>query len=309
MDHVFLSGNQRSGKTLLQLILASHPEITISPGTNVIAKVLFEMPRNRPLSPENLRRMRQVLQKDRKFKAWRIDHRAYQAHVAAYRDVTTAQVVEDVMRFFRDQTKPSARYIGNKKGCYCKDGDLVKRVFPRAKLVFMLRDARGAVASMLETQPEHDITSASLTWTIKARRIRELKNAFPDDVFVCRYEELVTEPERVVRAVTSFLGVDYVPEMLSRYRTNDETRARTDTTHAETYEEITTRMIDEWKTQLSRDQIAAIEGLVGSELERSGYARTQPAPSGLGLARYRALRAREYAAWRTSWELKRMKMG
>jgi hypothetical protein len=309
MDHVFLSGNQRSGKTLLQLILASHPEITISPGTNVIAKVLFEMPRDRPMSAENLRLMRQVLQKDRKFKAWRIDHRAYQAHVAAYRDVTTAQAVEDVMRFFRDQTKPGARYIGNKKGCYCKDGDLVKRVFPRAKLVFMLRDARGAVSSMLETQPEHDITSASLTWTIKARRIRELKSAFPDDVFVCRYEELVTEPERVVRALTGFLGVDYVPEMLSRYRTNDETRARTDTTHAETYEEITTRMIDEWKTHLSREQIATVEGLVGSELEKSGYVRMLPAPTGLGLARYRALRAREYLAWRTSWESKRLKMG
>jgi hypothetical protein len=309
MDHVFLSGNQRSGKTLLQLILASHPEITISPGTNVIAKVLFEMPRNRPLSEKNLRLMRQVLQKDRKFKAWRIDHRAYQAHVAQYRDVTSAQVVEDLMRFFRDQTKPGARYVGNKKGSYCKDGDLVKRVFPRAKMVFLLRDARGAVSSMLETQPEHDITSASLTWMMKARRIRALKKAFPDDVFVCRYEALVAEPERVVRSLTDFLDLEFVPEMLSKYRTNDATRARTDTTHAETYEEITTRMVDEWKTHMTPEQIGIVEGLVGSELEASGYERSLPPPTGLTYARYKALRAREYAAWRLSWETKRLKMG
>lgn len=308
MDHVFLSGNQRSGKTLLQLILASHPDISISPGTNVIAKVLFEMPKSRPLTPENLRKMRQVLQKDRKFKAWRIDHRAYQAHIAGYQGVTSAQVVQDIMSFFRDQTKPGARYVGNKKGCYCKDGDLVKEVFPRAKLVFMLRDARGAVSSMLETQPEHDLTSASLTWMIKARRIRTLKEELGNDVFVCRYEELVTEPERVVRSLTDFLGVPFLPEMLTAYRTNDAIRHQTDTTHHETYEGITTRMIEEWKTHLTREQIAAIEGLVGSELEKSGYQPSMPAATGLARARYRALRAKEYLTWRTSWEAKRLAM-
>lgn len=309
MDHVFLSGNQRSGKTLLQLILASHPEITISPGTNVIAKVLFEMPRAQPLSEANLLRFRQVLQKDRKFKAWRIDHRAYQAHVAQYREVTTAQIVEDVMRFFRDETKPGARYIGNKKGCYCKDGDLVKRVFPRAKLVFMLRDPRGAVSSMLETQPEHDLTSASLMWWMKARRIRELSAAMPSDVFVCRYESLVSDPEGMARDLCGFLGVPYAPEMLARYRTNDVIRHRTDTTHHETYEAITTSMIEEWKEKLRPEQVAAIEGLIGSELERSGYVRTASAPSGLLHARYRALRGKEYVEWRANWELKRRKMG
>lgn len=309
MDHLFLSGNQRSGKTLLQLILASHPEITISPGTNVIAKVLYEMPRNRPLSEANMRAFRQVLQKDRKFKAWRIDHRAYQAMVAGYRDVTTAQVVEDIMRVFRDQTKPGARYIGNKKGCYCKEGDLVKRVFPRAKLIYILRDGRGAVSSMLETQPEHDITSASLTWMLKARRIRELKAQFPEDVFVCRYESLVHDPESMARSLTSFLDLDYAPEMLANYRSNDATRHRTDTTHHETYEAITTSMVDEWRTKLRSDQVRTIEALVGSELEKSGYEPSMAPVRGLERARYRAIRAREYASWWLGHETKKRKMG
>lgn len=308
MEHLFLSGNQRSGKTLLQLLLGSHPDITISPGTNVIARVLFHMPADRPLSDANLLEMRRVLQKDRKFKAWRIDHDAYRAHVAAYRGVTSARAVEDIMVFFRDHTKPGARYVGNKKGCYCKDGDLVKRVFPRAKMIFMLRDPRGAVASMLETQPEHDLTSASLMWTIKARRIRELREALPSDVRICRYEELVQRPEAELRALTDFLGVPYAPEMLSAYRGNDAVRHRTDTTHAETYGEITTSMIDAWREQLRPEQVAEIESLVGSELERCGYERSRREPSGITRARHRLLRAREYASWRASWELKRIAM-
>ena len=148
MEHLFLSGNQRSGKTLLQLILSSHPEITISPGTNVIAKVLYGMRRDQPLDAEQLRELRRTLQKDRKFKAWRVDHRVYQERVARYgveRSVTTKDVVEDLMSFFRDQTKPGARYVGNKKGCYCKEGDLVKRVFPGDRGEVRARSAQAAL--------------------------------------------------------------------------------------------------------------------------------------------------------------------
>lgn len=309
MEHVFLSGNQRSGKTLVHLVLGSHPDVSISPGTNVIAKVLYEMPRGRALSEAEMLAIRRVLQKDRKFKAWRVDHRAYQALFASYRGVTSARIVEDLMAFFRDQTKPGARWVGNKKGCYCKDGDLVKRVFPRAKMIFLLRDPRAAVSSMLETQPEHDLMSAALTWMVKARRIRTLAAEFRSDVFICRYEEFVRDPEGTTEAMTRFLGVDYVPEMLRAYRTNDAVRHRTDTTHDETYGPITTRMIDTWRDRLTRAQVAAIEGLCGRELERSGYERTCPPPRGASRARYDALRATAYLRWRASWIRKRMLMG
>lgn len=316
MKQIFLSGNQRSGKTLVQLILASHPEITISPGTNVIAKTLYEYRRDQPLDAAALRAVRQVLQKDRKFKAWRVDHRAYQAIVARYGTpgdgpVTTRRVVEDLMRFFRDQTKPNAAYVGNKKGCYCKEGDLVKKVFPEAKLVYILRDGRGAVSSMLETQPEHDIHSASLMWTLKARRIRELHAMFPESCMVVRYEHLVADPEKTSRALCDFLGLPFVPAMLDDYKTNDAIRHATDTTHHETYQAITTSMIEEWKTHLTEAQIDVVEGIAGHELEANGYALSAPRSrlSFRDRARYRLMREKDHAEWWLTHERKRRAIG
>lgn len=298
MGVLFLSGNQRSGKTLLQLMLCSHPEITISPGTNVIAKMLYRFPRDRPLDEKGIRELKRTLQKDRKWKAWRVDHRAYLDRVAEYRNVTPRDVVHDLMGFFRDQTKPGARYIGNKKGCYSKEGDVVKRVFPEAKLVFIVRDARGAVSSMLETQPEHDIYSASLTWRLKARRIREIQAGFPGDVSVVRYESLVTDPEGTCRDLCRFLGLDYAPAMLQDYRSNDATRHATDTTHAETYQGITTSMIDEWKQRLSGDQVEVIEGIAGHELVQHGYPLASEGPRRLrDRARLRLMVARDHSTW------------
>lgn len=316
MKQIFLSGNQRSGKTLVQLILASHPEITISPGTNVIAKTLYEYRHDQPLDAEGLRAFRQVLQKDRKFKAWRVDHRAYQAMVARYGTpgdgpVTTRRLVGDLMTFFRDQTKPGATYVGNKKGCYCKEGDLVKRVFPEAKLIYILRDGRGAVSSMLETQPEHDIYSASLMWTLKARRIRELSEQFKDSCTVVRYEELVADPEKTSRELCAFLDLPYSPAMLADYRGNDAIRHATDTTHHETYQAITTSMVDEWRTHLTSEQIEIVEGIAGHELEANRYPLSV-VRSRLSLrdrARYRLMRTKDHAEWWLSHERKRRAVG
>lgn len=311
MPHVFLSGNQRSGKTLAQLILSSHPDVTISPGTKVIGRLLYAMPGKTPLDAESARDIRATMQKDRKFKAWRVDHQKFlDGFEDRYVGKSPHVVAEDLMTFFRDQTKPNARYIGNKKGCYCKEGDLILKIFPGCRLIYLLRDGRGAVSSMLETQPEHDVYSAALTWTLKAQRIRELKVKLPSDIFVLRYEDLVADPEKLSREMCTFLSVPYAPEMLANYSTNDAIRHTTDTTHKETYQAITTSFVDEWKTHLTADQIEIVEGIAGSELEANGYARTQGKSKNLAArAKYRALRTKNYAEWWVSHQRKERRIG
>ena len=111
------------------------------------------------------------------------------------------------MCFFRDQTKPGAGLVGNKKGFYCKGADLVHRLFLEAKFLFLLRDGRGAVASMLDHQPEHDVFSASLRWRLKAYRIRTLVDLNPRHCFVIRYESLVTGPEQMCRQLWCPFGL------------------------------------------------------------------------------------------------------
>ena len=307
---MFLSGNQRSGKTLAQLILSSHPDVTISPGTKVIGRLLYAMPGKVPLDAESVRDIRATMQKDRKFKAWRVDHAKFLDGFDRYVGQSPHAVARDLMTFFRDQTKPGAKYVGNKKGCYCKEGDLILKIFPGCRLIYLLRDGRGAVASMLETQPEHDVYSATLTWTLKAQRIRELKEKLPNDVFVLRYEELVAEPEKLSRALCSFLDLPYAPEMLANYRTNDAIRHTTDTTHAETYQAITTSFVDEWKEKLTGAQLEIVEGIAGAELEANGYARSKGKTTNLAArARYRALRTKNYAEWWVSHQRKERRIG
>lgn len=298
MRCVMISGNQRSGKTLLQLLLSSHPDVSISPGTKVFKRLLFRLPRTRPLTPDEIQTVIASLHKDRRFLAWKVNHGELFKKIETYTRVTTREAVEDFMAFFRDQTKPGASVIGNKKGYYCLEADLVKRVIPEAKFIFIVRDGRGAVSSMLETQPKHDIYSASLTWSLKALRTRKLYAQYPDDVFIVRYESLVRDPERVCRDMCAFLGLEFSPAMLTDYRTNEAVRHATDQTHPETYQAITTSMIDEWQSHLSPAQIAIVEGIAGAELVSHGYQLSErhrrPLPERL---RYSWMLGSSYVEW------------
>lgn len=269
---VFLSGNQRSGKTLVQLLLSSHPEVSISPGSNTIQQLFYELPRHRLLLPPELRRVRELLAADRKLRAWRIDGDELERRVRDLpAEVTVRDVAGELMRCFRDQTKPAATVIGNKKGFYCKAADLVREVFPEARFVFLMRDGRGAVASMLDNQPEHDVVSASLMWRLKAYRIRILADLYPRQCFVVRYERLVAEPEETCRDLCRFLGLAFSERMLADYRTNDAVRHLTDESHAATYQEITTDFVHRWKKRLSLDELEVVESIAGAELVAHGY--------------------------------------
>jgi hypothetical protein len=295
---LFLSGNQRSGKTLVQLMLSSHPEVSISPGSQIVQKLFYTFPRHRLLLPPELDQIRRLLAKDRKLSAWRVDHDALEQRVAAYHDVTSREVLLDLMRFFRDQTKPSASMIGNKKGFYCKGADIVREVLPEAKFVFMMRDGRGAVASMLDNQPEHDPVSASLMWRLKSQRIRTFARRYPASCFVVRYEELVTNPEAMCRRLCHFLGLAFSRAMLLDYRDNDAVRHTTDLSHPATYREITTAFIDRWRDRFDRPQLELVESLIGAELEAQGYRpELWPRLPALKRARGAALGFRDHLDW------------
>ena len=99
--------------------------------------------------------------------------------------------------------------------------------------------------------------------------------------------------------------------MLEDYRQNDAIRHRTDTTHHETYQAITTSMIAEWKTHLRPEQLEVVEGIAGHELEQNGYLPSLSRKDlGLGArAKYRLLRDKDHAEWWVAHERKRMTIG
>lgn len=82
------------------------------------------------------------------------------------------------------------------------------------RLVFLTRDGRAVVNSRLRKEPGRDPIELVDAWAAQIRATRALVQEHDEAALQVRYEELATEPERVVRRITAHLGLDFEPEML-----------------------------------------------------------------------------------------------
>lgn len=86
-----------------------------------------------------------------------------------------------------------------------------------ARLLFVVRNPDHVVDSMIR-RDGYSEKRAIVRWTRGIRELYTAYRAFADRIHVASFEEVVEQPEAVMRRVSSFLGVDYAPEMLDGYQ-------------------------------------------------------------------------------------------
>jgi Sulfotransferase family len=101
--------------------------------------------------------------------------------------------------------------------------------FDGARYVHLLRHPYATIASFDEARIEQVFFPraegftrrqlAEMSWLLAQRNIREFLAAIPAERrHVLRFEELVAEPERVLRELCAFLGLAYHPDMAEPYK-------------------------------------------------------------------------------------------
>jgi hypothetical protein len=135
------------------------------------------------------------------------------------------------------------------------------------KVVYLQRDGRGPVASALRMGI--GIEEASRNWVRTQRRIRKMLGGVrPEDWTSLRYESLCADPEGALRRLCVLLGVEYAPAMLAlsprEHHTIAGNRIRLRRGMAITLDE-------RWRRTLSRAQQATFERIAGAENRRQGY--------------------------------------
>jgi hypothetical protein len=88
-----------------------------------------------------------------------------------------------------------------------------------------------------------------------------------------RYEQLVTEPERVVRGICEFLGEEFDPAMLAFHeRSADYLSARRAGGDPKLGQGVSADL-DAWRAQIGARRLAITEEICGANMERLGYPR------------------------------------
>jgi hypothetical protein len=202
--------------------------------------------------------------------------------------------------YAEEQGKPR---WGDKTPMYMRHLPLLRRLFPRAQYVHLIRDGRDAAVSFLSLPPGvafetwgHPRSAADFAclWRREVKAARRLGRRLGSERYLeVRYEELTVDPESVVRRICAFAGLPYEHAMLDHGGSGSEERP-----HQQSLKRPLTRGLRDWRTELSPADAAAFESIAGDLLQELGY-ETDAAADLAGRARRAAYRMR-VAGWRAA---------
>jgi hypothetical protein len=132
--------------------------------------------------------------------------------------------------------------------------------YPDGRLIAVVRDPRAWYASARSQAPDEryaDIAAALAEWDRGLTEIAEARAESPDSVIVVTYERLVTEPERVMRALAERLQIDWDERLLEP--TFNRRPVSANTSFSMPSSGVRTESLQRWQAELSAGDQAYIE--------------------------------------------------
>jgi hypothetical protein len=243
----FLVGAERSGTTMLRLMLAGHPQIAWSSEFEYAVDFLPEAGG----WPE-LEDYRHELSVNRVFRhqGFSIDPTLdYPALVDSFLEQARAQ-------------QGGRPILG---ATVHRHFDRLTRIWPDARFIHILRDGRDVARSTIVMGWAGNMWTGIGRWIDAELTWAALEPTLTPDRFVhVRYEDLVRDPEGELARLAAFLGVAYHPAMLD-YASGTQT-----------YERPDPKLIGQWRTKVTPEEVRLAEARAGGMLAERGYE-----PSGL----------------------------
>lgn len=278
---VFLLCSERSGSNLIRAMMDAHPEIA---------------------APQPLHLVRDVLSRADAVEYGTEGSAEAEALLAELRARLTKQLPTgqaepviarvDAVTRFEPRALMQALYLGLAEASganlvFVKENELryaaaqIIDAFPDARFLFQVRDPRDYLASGKAlragwfTSKFGSFRNAMQIWHEDQRFGLNLLGHFgPDRVHFQRYEDLVSDPEAVLRNACAFLKRDYAPEMIEFYQREREMGpSNRIKAWRNLRQPVMSDNFDKYKMELSSREIAAVEASVGPLMDRFGYRR------------------------------------
>lgn len=289
---IFVVGCARSGTTLLEMMLHSHPRIAMPPETRFLIKLYNERANYGDLNiPENRAAVAAAIvdRKDSKFSDLQLDKEVVRKKLIDG-PPTIGSAAGIIFREYAAQHgKPR---WGDKRPNYIGYIDQLLALFPDAQIVHIIRDGRDCVASLKRMSWwNHPFRYNINKWihAIEAGNAARQKLR-ADQYFELKYEDLVGNPEKELRSLCQFLGEEFYATMLEPYKTAPLVvpKHKLESHHQQlTLKEISPRAVGKWREGLNEKEAALMEVMAEKQLSQYGYA---PGTQGVELSKKRLKR-------------------
>jgi hypothetical protein len=273
----FIVGNDRSGTTMLRMILDRGPDVAIPPESMFLTDFAPAWARGEPRDEAAAARFMHEVWAHPKVRLWELagpppavppglsGHDAYRFAVEA--------------PFKAYAAKYGKPRWADKTPHYVHHVDFLLEIWPRARFVVLVRDGRDVAVSLRRMPFGPNNAWAAAPWWARGIRAGEAAaSAHPDAVLTVRYEDLAARPADVVPRICEFLGLSYAEDMLELEHADRARIVRDQESWFPTlFDGINTSAVARWKREMSERDQRVFAARAGAELARHGY---EVAPDG-----------------------------
>lgn len=193
---IFIVGCQRSGTTMLRLVLDSHSRISCGPETRFLAD------------------MERIVTSDwRRLQRYGLEREEWLRRIAEF----FAGIQNDYA-----ERRGKVRWA-DKTPLYALNIPFLAELFPTAQFVHVIRDGRDVAVSHRKRFGYASSLNSARKWPSYIRIAREAAEALPPERYrEVRYEALVGQTEQTLRDLLDWLGEEWEPEVLEYNRTTHD---------------------------------------------------------------------------------------
>lgn len=265
-EFIFIVGAPRSGTTWLNQMVQAHPatvglreELTVFTYLHLLEK-RFQEEKLR-IDQGHWRQGAPLLFTEDEF----------YAGLRKLAEVTYARVLE---------RNPEATHIMDKHPGYALHLPLIDRLFPRARILHIIRDGREVAVSMISAKErrgfgEGEIHGAAREWATNVRRARAYGSVLGKERYLeVRYEDLVKDPATHLKKIFHFTSLPISDESIAHIASENALSKKQVSSGDKSLNEL--RMVPNaiWQNKLSLQQRWTMDQMVGDLLEELCYGKS-----------------------------------
>jgi sulfotransferase family protein len=287
----FVVGIARSGTTLLRLMLDAHPQLTIPPETHFLPRLFTHFDRwvEQGIESAELReRAMELIISHPRWGDIDLDPQEVERRMADHDPLTAGDAARSFYEAYAAQEgKPR---WGDKSPPYTWKARRIQRALPEAHFIHLIRDGRDVALSLSEVSwGPGDVQAAAAKWVEELGHARRRAQRLRRGTYIeVRYEDLVAQPEPLLRRIADFVALPWDGGMLEYHRGAEErmktvirdfhpmgggtiTAEERKRQHELVSSPPSSSRVGRWRTEMSADDRRAFESVAGDLLTDLGY--------------------------------------
>ncbi|MEQ8303148.1 MAG: sulfotransferase [Cyclobacteriaceae bacterium] len=270
MKYIFIVGVGRSGTTLLQSILNAHSDIAFTPESHFLFHYLS--PKSNKKLPKDKEELTNILEKDDHLKRLQLDLKDL-THDLELDSNFWINLFRKILNEYAK--KENVNTIGDKDPMNSGLLKVIKKYFPEALVIHIIRDPRDVLLSRLKSDwgTKYPLLAHLGDHKVSLEKaMTEGPELFQENYFETRYEDLIADTENEVKKICGFLSVDFESQMLNFSKSSEKLVSKEERQwKGNIFGQIMTKNQGKWKKGLTNFQKQISSLIIGNLIVKLGY--------------------------------------